>query len=885
MNSDNIILRGTDNEPLVNKDDVLTIEEIDGNFISIYNDFISLSNAEDSTLTFDVDRTYLVGEYTTYDGRMWVATEISTGVTPIEGSADWNDIFPTILAHEKNKDTILDEGGVNETTVAEIRAFIDAGLTSTTNLSLSTKTATSFKIESSTGADVTIPQANNEEAGLLNATDKVKLNNLTGVNTGDQTLVSLNAEDVDNKVTDFTTINNTLYPTTQAVDTYLTAQVPPLVETFIGGIVAQDLQDVTTVGNTTTDNIEFTGSVGVLFDNTSTLRKGTIDAGYGGAKGIAQICSVGYELKWEAGRLYVMGDGGTTIREVSHNFTTTPTTTDDNTKGFIVGSRWILDNGDLYVCTDVTTATAVWVLQTIDASPTDGSTKAVSSNGVFDALALKSNVANPTFTGLTSVDTFKVTTGNYITPVDVVGIASDGGINRISASNGRTALGLGSLATQSGTFSGTSSGTNTGDQIISDATITTTDITTNNFTTAKHGFVPKGTNVGNFLKDDGTWGTPASGSSGGIWGIANSSGVYTYYATWALAVAAATSGKVIELFADITESAVSYTLKNGVNINGNGHTISFSVVDGFVATSSPTICEINNIVVNQATASVSALYINANGSIIGGNATFNSNNASSNGVYGRSVSRIYGFKCNGYNAIYTSNFFSANAIIDNVYVESLGGSITTGTLSNSIIKTSTAGVVPVGDCGTVNNCYIYSNGGSAIVSTGTMEVNNCTIISVTSRAVNGNGITFNNCWIKSSANAVAGNGKFNNCTLISSTTAINTYLGGALFNNCTITANASAVFDSASSSNIVNNCNVICNYNNAGGYGFSGSACYVNNSVIQLSNASSTAFFSSGALTMYLANNSIKGTTNFKNVNVTNGQTNVADLQGNVILQ
>ena len=150
-----------------------------------------------------------------------------------------------------------------------------------------------------------------------------------------------------------------------------------------------DLQSVTDLGNTTTDNIAFTGAVGVLFDNTSTLRKGTIDAGYGGAKGIAQVCAVGYELKWEAGRLYVMGDGGTTIREVSHNFTTTPSATDDNTKGFIVGSRWILDNGDLYICSDVTTATAVWVLQTIDAIPTDGSTKAVSSNGVFDALALK----------------------------------------------------------------------------------------------------------------------------------------------------------------------------------------------------------------------------------------------------------------------------------------------------------------------------------------------------------------------------------------------------------------------------------------------------------------------------------------------------------------
>lgn len=233
MNSDNLILRETDNLPLINKDDTLTNAEIDGNFINIYNDFISLSQTNDPTLIYDVDRTYLVDEFATYDGRLWLATEISTGVTPIEGIAEWNDVFPTILAHEKNKDTILDEGGTNETTVAEIRAFIDAGLTSTTNLSLTTKTGTSFKIESSTGADVTIPQATNVDAGLLNAEDKVKLDNQSGINTGDQTLASLSGEDVTNKVTDFTTINDTLYPTTQAVDTYLTAVVPDLVETFL----------------------------------------------------------------------------------------------------------------------------------------------------------------------------------------------------------------------------------------------------------------------------------------------------------------------------------------------------------------------------------------------------------------------------------------------------------------------------------------------------------------------------------------------------------------------------------------------------------------------------------------------------------------------------
>jgi hypothetical protein len=64
------------------------------------------------------------------------------------------------------------------------------------------------------------------------------------------------------------------------------------------------------------------------------------------------------------------------------------------------------------------------------------------------------------------------------------------------------------------TVIGNTSGTNTGDQTISDATISLTDITTNDFSTTKHGFVPKGTNTGKFLKDDGTWSTVSAGITG-----------------------------------------------------------------------------------------------------------------------------------------------------------------------------------------------------------------------------------------------------------------------------------------------------------------------------------------------------------------------------------
>ena len=133
-----------------------------------------------------------------------------------------------------------------------------------------------------------------------------------------------------------------------------------------GGGATPSLSDVLSVGNTTgVNDIIFGTSSGLLFNNTSRLREGTIDAGYGGNKGIAQICAVGYEMKWESGSLYIMNGDGTQIREVRYTFGATPSTSDDVTKGFTIGSRWVLDNGDLYSCSDTATASAVWNLEAV----------------------------------------------------------------------------------------------------------------------------------------------------------------------------------------------------------------------------------------------------------------------------------------------------------------------------------------------------------------------------------------------------------------------------------------------------------------------------------------------------------------------------------------
>ncbi|MFA5999774.1 MAG: hypothetical protein WC783_02205, partial [Candidatus Paceibacterota bacterium] len=111
-------------------------------------------------------------------------------------------------------------------------------------------------------------------------------------------------------------------------------------------------------------------------------------------------------------------------------------------------------------------------------------------------------------------------------------------------------------------ITGINSGTNTGDQIISDATLTTTDITTNDFTTSKHGFVPKGTNVGNFLRDDGTWAAPGGGGDMLLASIQTVTGAKTFDSS-KLILAGATSGTT-ELNSDAVAGTSVITLPTGI---------------------------------------------------------------------------------------------------------------------------------------------------------------------------------------------------------------------------------------------------------------------------------------------------------------------------------
>ena len=380
------------------------------------------------------------------------------------------------------------------------------------------------------------------------------------------------------------------------------------------------------------------------------------------------------------------------------------------------------------------------------------------------------------------------------------------------------------------------------------------------------------------------WVTPTSAS--GIWGIANASGVYTYYATWALAVASATSGQTIELFADVIETTNSYILKDGVSINGNGHTITFtntghSVTDNAVAVS----CSIYDLTIVRTDSTYYGLYIDNNSSKINGNNSLNIKNANTtskgvwldgecfginvecaSGVRGeQATSNLYNFSIKSFGAGY-GVYFTAN-----------------GYVSNGVIESTSTGDDSLGGALYGSNLKIKSNGFRSVNLTGG-NLANSYIKNLTSLGAVCSGLKISNCYIESNGNYAVDGGEYENCTLISTTNLAvrcnNTYLY-----NCKVTTLLNACCGSPNNSLYAYSTTFQCKWNNASGHGTNSlvASTIVDCNFI-ITNASAYAIYSDSVASVVMYGNKIKGTTNFKNANITQSQTNTADAQGNVIL-
>ena len=399
----------------------------------------------------------------------------------------------------------------------------------------------------------------------------------------------------------------------------------------------------------------------------------------------------------------------------------------------------------------------------------------------------------------------------------------------------------------------------------------------------------------------------SSGGATGVWGISNSSGVYTYYTTLTLAMAAATAGQTIEMFADVVETgAVTVTLKNGVNINGNGHTYTLNN-SGLnhalsAANSVTTSCNIINLNVVR-TGSTGSLFdnsclilgINGSGVINCSGSTFRNSGSGSGILY--NSSSIHEIN----NAVaYATTTWGAIGIFTNAGAK-LNNSIGYGTSGGTGIRCHNGG--------DIQNCTGVSDSGYGIFGLGGNHSNSVGISTSGSgfysgsisancigRSTAGVGFDIQNAALVTNCFGVSASGVglyvsasyIYNCTGYSSSSRGLQLLSGAVAYNTTSRSTSSYSVFANSPTSEIHNSTIISNWNNAGGIGISSNNTTVPSIILN------TTFLLVNATAPYLFNNtnaqavSTRGNT-YKgggaySVLITQAIVAVEDAQGNIFL-
>ena len=415
-------------------------------------------------------------------------------------------------------------------------------------------------------------------------------------------------------------------------------------------------------------------------------------------------------------------------------------------------------------------------------------------------------------------------------------------------------------------------------------------------------------------------------SSSGIFGITDSSGVYTYYATLILAMASASSGQTIEMFSDYIETSGAVTLKNGVNINGNGHTYTLNktgsnntFTDGGVAVD----CSIDNIKIIR-TGGTTSLTDNVCLSLSGASNIKTTAIFSTTGALCILLNNASCYLSGGKS--YVINYSGAYVTLGNLsnhYVElqssgyHYGIYCASGTLINchGISKGSVYYAVIQIDAGTATNCSAISttaggygpafiNGGNALncsghsISVGGFKNNgkaeNCSGFSTSSTgfASSGFGININCAGFSISGIGLGGyNGHYIGCSGYSTgnygISVTNGNDGQVHVLNCSAmsTASSGASFGYYPNNGGIKNCTIKTLYNSASGHGVELSALNsVSGCNIQVVSASANCIYKSTAGTIKYASNTFEGATTVVNANITQGVTNTHDSQGNILM-
>lgn len=391
-------------------------------------------------------------------------------------------------------------------------------------------------------------------------------------------------------------------------------------------------------------------------------------------------------------------------------------------------------------------------------------------------------------------------------------------------------------------------------------------------------------------------------SASGIFGISDSSGVYTYYATLTLAMAAATSGQTIEVFADVIETgAVTINLKDGVTINGNGHTYksSYSATSIYMFTilTSATV-SISNLRIEKTAGNYYVFYHSTSGTIFFNNTFLVSNQASAVIFSDTALGTIDSGVILNTSATGSGIFINYNARCINV---------------KSIVSGSGSGFYTDNYPAYFYNCYGQSNSGAGIVTI-TSTLVNCIGVSVSSFGIrqgssiavtrncnglstSGTGMQCSGPTFNSTGTSVSGTGFHSeggtetiNCSGISSSgSGLTNFYAGLNLINCTAisSTNYGAYLDTsyAEPRTRVQNCYFWSKWDNAGGHAYYiGASVYptvVSGTTLRCTNASAKNIASPSTISFKIFKNIYVGGSGLS-VGITNSMVNIEDVYGNI---
>lgn len=389
---------------------------------------------------------------------------------------------------------------------------------------------------------------------------------------------------------------------------------------------------------------------------------------------------------------------------------------------------------------------------------------------------------------------------------------------------------------------------------------------------------------------------------GGKYGIADSDGLLTYYSTLASAIAGASAGQTIEVFADVTESAGSLiSITKDLTINGNGHTITIDDVSAnyLLIQGSGVEVYINDLTVNRINGSSAfGVRLNTSAKLFGNNnAWFQSDSESGLEVNGGSIAYNCGsrnnsaFTCIIVDGVgseiydcYGENLSTGSGInltestaraVNCVGIGNYGILVSDGVLQNCSGYGNTNNGIRVTGVGRISNSYGESDVASGIYLDGVVTIDNTKGYSTGSKGIECDNASADivkmiSCIGESTVSYGLDVGNFSAKTTAIDCTFISSAQAGAFVNNDT---------------DLID-CYIESTWNNASGHGVivRTDSLIVSNCQIKVANASAFCLEANASRTIKYLKNTFEGATTSVDTDITQGQTNTEDTEGNIII-